>query len=117
MKQFLLIAAFTMLCGEGCLLNAQAPHDDHAISDTTARLFRIYEDDDFINIRGRGTDNAYTNGTRLDYFYMPRHRPRGVIARAMPKTGDSSVDVYGWGLAQLMYTPNDISSTAYQPDD
>jgi lipid A 3-O-deacylase len=117
MKQFLLIAAFTMLYGEGCLLNAQALHTDHPISDTTERLLRIYEDDDFINIRGRGTDNAYTNGTRLDYFYTPGHRPRGFIANIIPRAGDSSVAVYGWGLMQLMYTPDDISSTAYQPDD
>lgn len=117
MKQFLLIAAFTMLCGEGCLLYAQAPHDGRTTSDTPTRIFRIYEDNDFINIRGRGTDDAYTNGTRLDYFYMPKHPPKWFIDRAMPKAGDSSVNAYGWGVMQLMYTPDDITDPNYQPND
>lgn len=118
MKQFLQIAAFTVLLyGEGSLLNAQAPHTDHTISDTPTRIFRIYEDNDFINIRGCGTDDAYTNGTRLDYFYMPKRRPKGLINRIMPKAGDSSVNVYGWGVMELMYTPEDITDSAYQPDD
>jgi len=39
-----------------------------AKKDSITRLFRIYEDDDYINFFGCGTDNAYTNGTRLDYF-------------------------------------------------
>jgi lipid A 3-O-deacylase len=118
MKQFLLIAAFTMFYGEGCLLDAQALQDDRKASDTTLHwLFRIYEDNDFFNIRGRGTDDAYTNGTRLDYFYQPRHSPKGFINRAMPKAGDSSVNVYGWGVMQLMYTPDSLTDPSYQPND
>jgi lipid A 3-O-deacylase len=117
MKQFLLIAAFTMLYGEGCLLNAQALHTDHTISDTPTSIFRIYEDNDFINIRGCGTDDAYTNGTRLDYFYLPKHRQKWFIDRIMPKAGDSSVNVYGWGVMELMYTPENITDSAYQPND
>jgi lipid A 3-O-deacylase len=118
MKQFLLIAAFAMFYGEGCLLYAQAPDHGRTTSDTTLRwLFRVYEDDDFINIRGRGTDNAYTNGTRLDYFYQPQQSPKGIINKVMPKTGANSVNIYGWGIMQLMYTPNNISDSAYQPND
>ena len=38
--------------------------------DTAHRhMFRIYEDNDFLNITGNGTDNSYTNGTRFDFFY------------------------------------------------
>lgn len=118
MKQFLLIAAFAMFYGEGCLLDAQALQDDRRASDTTLHwLFRIYEDNDFFNIRGKGTDDAYTNGTRLDYFYQPRHSPKGFINRAMPKAGDSSMNVYGWGVMQLMYTPDSLTDPSYQPND
>jgi lipid A 3-O-deacylase len=117
MKQFLLIAAFAMLYGEGCLLDAQTLQNSHPTTDTLHWLFRIYEDNDFINIRGRGTDDAYTNGTRLDYFYQPRHAPKGFINRALPKAGDSSVNVYGWGLLELMYTPDSINDPSYQPND
>ncbi len=81
------------------------------------RMFRVYEDNDFINIRGKGTDNAYTNGTRFDLFYTKNKASRFVIDRNMPKAGDSSINIYGWGLMQAMFTPNDITKTAYQPDD
>jgi len=37
--------------------------------------FRVYEDNDGVNILGQSTDDAYTNGTRLDLFYRPAHRP------------------------------------------
>ena len=119
MTQFLLIAAFTLsITGESGILYAQDLTHRSGLPDTpVSSLFRIYEDDDFINIRGKGTDDAYTNGTRLDYFYMPRKRPDWFIDNAIPRAGDSSVDAYGWGLMQLMYTPDDLTSTAYQPDD
>ena len=80
-------------------------------------IFRVYEDNDFINIRGKGTDNAYTNGTRVDYFYTKNKPSRFIVDRTMPKAGDSSINVFGWGLMQAMFTPNDISKTIYQPDD
>jgi hypothetical protein len=85
--------------------------------DSVTRMFRLYEDDDFINILGNGSDKAYTNGTRIDLFYYKKHRSHFFIDRAMPKAGDSSIDLYGWGLMQVMITPNDLSVTKYQSDD
>src|SRR3984885_5644130 len=85
--------------------------------DSVTHMVRISEDDDFINIWGNGTDNAYTNGTRIDYFYKPDHRSHSVLDKWMPSAGDGSTDIYGWGLTQLMYTPDDINSSAYQPND
>lgn len=111
MKQylhFLLFLLFIQLKEAG---RVQAQHD------TVTRLFRIYEDNDFFNIRGKGTDNAYTNGTRFDLFYTKKKPSRFFLDRAMPKAGDSSVNIYGWGLMQVMFTPIDISKTEYQPDD
>jgi hypothetical protein len=83
----------------------------------TPQLFRIYEDNDFLNIRGNGTDNSYTNGTSLDYFYQQDRPSRLFINRWMPRTGHHSVNVFSWRLTQLMVSPNDISKTAFQPDD
>ena len=79
-------------------------------------LFRIYEDNDFLDITGNGTDNSYTNGTRLDYFYSKKKKSR-FIDHLLPRAGDSSTNVFGWSITQLMVTPNDISTTHYQPDD
>ncbi|MEJ0104556.1 MAG: lipid A deacylase LpxR family protein [Bacteroidota bacterium] len=62
-------------------------------------------------------NNSYTNGTRLDLFYTKTKRSRCIIDRLVPKAGDSSINIFGWSLAQLMVTPNDISITQYQPDD
>lgn len=81
------------------------------------RMVRIYEDNDFLNIRGNGTDNSYTNGTRFDFFYTKIKSSRFFVDRLLPKAGDSSVNLFGWSLTQLMVTPNDISTTQYQPDD
>src|SRR5258708_4413618 len=85
--------------------------------DTPTHLIRIYEDNDFINIWGHGTDNAYTNGTRLDYFYDLPHPSRFFIDKALPKAGEASINTYGWGIVQLMYTPDHLSKPDYQPHD
>lgn len=85
--------------------------------DTLRHMIRIYEDDDCINIFGQFSDNAYTNGTRIDYFYMPLRTPRFFIDRAMPHAGKGSVNVYSWGITQLMYTPDDLKKREYQPND
>ncbi len=80
-------------------------------------LFRLYEDNDFFNIRGIGTDEAYSNGTRFDLFYTKKHESKFFIDKLLPKAGDSTINVFGWGLTQLMVTPRDITKTEFQPDD
>jgi hypothetical protein len=77
--------------------------------ETYNRMVRVYEDNDIINIKGNGTDQGYTNGTRLDLFYVKNKRSRFFIDRLMPKAGDSSVNTFGWGIMQIMITPTDIS--------
>jgi lipid A 3-O-deacylase len=105
-----------LLCGNCHLLVAQDLPPTPPPNAPT-RLLRIYDDNDFANIRGPGTDDAYTNGTRIDLFYTLPHPSRWLVDKALPKTGDSSINVYGWGIMQLMYTPNDLSRTDYQPND
>jgi lipid A 3-O-deacylase len=120
MKQLLLAAGIALLClgqSEDDQPNAQTLPTDNVKIDTLRHMVRIYEDDDFINIRGCGTDNAYTNGTRLDYFYQLSRRSKTVADRFLPTAGSNSVNAYGWGMMQLMYTPNIITDAAYQPND
>ncbi|HET6254850.1 MAG TPA: lipid A deacylase LpxR family protein [Puia sp.] len=132
MKQLLLLAGIALLCfadsGNDYLtaqtLNTQSEHADSPNLNPPSKhlntlhwMFRIYEDNDFLNARGCGTDDAYTNGTRLDYFYQPLHPPKNPIDHILPKAGAHSLNIYGWGIMQLMYTPQNITDPAYQPDD
>jgi Uncharacterized protein conserved in bacteria len=80
-------------------------------------MLRIYEDNDFMNLWGNGTDRAYTNGTRIDLFYTKNKPSRFFIDRWMPKAGDSSVNVFGWGIMQTMITPYDISRRIPESND
>ena len=119
MRHFLLIAFAILLYGKCFRLSAQnlpssvtPPQQDRP-----TRLLRISEDNDFLNIRGQGTDDAYTNGTRIELFYIKKKPSRFFIDRALPKAGDSSVNVFGWGVMELMYTPDDITDPDYQPND
>jgi lipid A 3-O-deacylase len=115
MKQNLpILLLFLLLAGRSERLFAQAGQDP---DDRPTRLFRIYEDNDFLNAYGRGTDNAYTNGTRLDLFYTKKRPSRFIIDRLMPKAGDSSVNVFGWGIMQVMFTPNNLAAANYQEND
>ena len=80
------------------------------------KMFRVYEENDFLNLSGHGTDRSYSNGTRFDFFYE-KQTTRGLLHKLMPKAGDSSKNIYGWSLMQIMVTPNNISATAYLPND
>src|SRR5580700_11067567 len=120
MKRLLLMAGIALLClgqSEDDHLNAQSLSPKTKDPDTLRWMVRLYEDNDFINARGCGTDDAYTNGSRLDYFYQPRHPSKNPVDRILPKAGAHSTNTYGWGIMQLMYTPKNITDSAYQPND
>ena len=85
--------------------------------DSVTRLLRLYEDDDYINFWGCGTDNAYTNGSRIDYFYQPAHPPHGILGKFAPRAGVGSTDIYSWGVYEIMYTPDNITRADCQPND
>jgi lipid A 3-O-deacylase len=80
-------------------------------------MVRMYEDNDFMDLWGNGSDKGYTNGTRLDIFYNKKRPSRFFIDRWMPKAGDSSVNTFGWGIMQMMVTPNDLSKRNPDKDD
>lgn len=80
-------------------------------------MLRLFEDDDYINFWGKGTDNAYTNGSRIDYYYQPEHHPHGILGKYGLTAGVGSTDVYSWGVYEIMYTPDNITKTDWQPND
>ena len=80
-------------------------------------MFRGSDDNDFYNDRGKGTDDAYTNGTGFDVFYNKSHESDFFLDRWLPKAGDSSINTFGVGLMHVMYTPSDITKSYYQPND
>ena len=115
MKRILLLF---IIIGEGLMTGrAVAQTLQAAKNDSITRMIRLYEDDDYINFWGCGTDNAYTNGSRIDYFYQLPYHPHGLLGRWALQAGDSSIDIYGWGVMQVMYTPNNIVRTDWQPND
>jgi hypothetical protein len=99
------------------LAQPDAPAKDPMSQDPVSHMIRFFEDDDFINIWFDGSDDAYTNGTRIDYFYKPDVRSRFFLNRWMPAAGDSAIDIYGWGAMQIMYTPKNIIDPSFQPND
>ena len=88
-----------------------------AAQEKPSYLMRAYWDNDLFNVRGKGTDEAYTNGFRFDLFYLQRKSPRTFIGRVLPLAGDSSINIRGWGMGQMMMTPRDLQRTDYQPYD
>lgn len=80
-------------------------------------MFRAYEDDDFLNDLGRGTDKAYTSGLQVTLFYTKNHSSHFLLDHCLPKAGDSAANVYGIGLMQIMYTPDYLTAVYYVPND
>jgi lipid A 3-O-deacylase len=80
------------------------------------KMFRMSEENDFFNVNGHGTDKSYSNGTRLDFYYE-KQTSRGLLHKLMPKAGDSSRNMYGWSLMQIMVTPDNIKATNFLPND
>ena len=77
-------------------------------------MLRAYWDNDIIKLFGDVSDKGYTNGTRLDYYYTKDHKSTFFIDKWMPKAGSQSVNTFGIGLMQTIYTPEDL--TLKEPD-
>ncbi|MBE9461993.1 lipid A deacylase LpxR family protein [Dyadobacter subterraneus] len=84
---------------------------------TPTRLLSIYEDNDYLNLAGKGTDRAYTNGLRVEFFYETKKPFLLHLDDWLPKAGINSIDTYGWALMQMMFTPMDLSNPNYQAGD
>lgn len=68
---------------------------------------------------GAGSDEAYTNGARIDFSGrgIPRGR-KGPLGSLLPfKRSDKDCFRFGFALGLLMYTPNRIETPAVQRND
>jgi lipid A 3-O-deacylase len=99
--RLLLIAGCFIYCTTG---NAQYQHQ-----------FRLSEDDDVINIRGDGTDEAYSSGLRLEYFV--EERKHFFLQRLLPKAGNKAINTISVGISHLIYTPHNLDLTTPEPTD
>lgn len=102
----ILIGLLTML--PTCRLQAQE-------QPVNRYLIRVYEDNDAMNLFDMGSDKGYTNGTRLDFFWIPRERP--FLAGLFPQAGKRSINTHGWSLMQQMITPDNIVRRIPDPAD
>jgi hypothetical protein len=81
-----------------------------------SHLVRLYEDNDAINFFGKATDEAYTNGSRLDYYFV-KEKPCSLLGKNFLTAGSGSVNTHGLSVMQVMITPRDYSKTYIQPND
>ncbi len=82
----------------------------------TLQFLRIYEDNDFLDLRGSGTDRYYSNGLRIDLFYTKKNQPK-FPSNILMHLKDADNALYGYGVTQTMYTPLDISRKEIQVGD
>jgi lipid A 3-O-deacylase len=80
------------------------------------QLLRIYEDNDFLDLRGSGTDRYYSNGLRIDVLYTKRKEAK-FPSNLLYKLKQADDNIYGFGITQTMYTPLDISKKEIQYGD
>lgn len=89
-------------------VSAQASNEKHSL--------RILWDNDYINVRGDGTDRYYTNGVRLDYFYTKKQKAKFPSSLLLNISKENN-NIFGWGLAQFMFTPRNIDVADIQYND
>ncbi len=89
-------------------VSAQQVNEKHSL--------RIVWDNDFINLRGDGTDRYYTNGMRIDYFYTKKHKAK-FPSSLLLNISDDNNNIYGLGIAQFMFTPKNIAVPEIQYND
>lgn len=87
------------------------------ITQDATKQLRIYEDDDFFNVWGRGTDRGYSNGSSVGYLYMKNKKSVFLDKWILPVAGHNAINVFEWDLMQIMITPNQIADTSYIPKD
>lgn len=99
-----------------CCLTVLLLHASSSRAEDTLyrHMLRGYEDNDVIKLFGDVSDRGYTNGTRFDYYYIKDHKSTFFIDKWMPKAGSQSVNTFGIGLMQTIYTPGDL--TLKEPD-
>lgn len=60
------------------------------LQQNASKQLRLYEDDDFFNVWGQGTDRAYSNGTAIGYLYLKKKKIISSIAGCWPGLAEKS---------------------------
>ncbi|RAK41973.1 UNVERIFIED_ORG: uncharacterized protein DUF2219 [Chitinophaga ginsengisegetis] len=107
MKGFLPVI---LLCIMAITASAQITQD-------ATKQLRVYEDDDYFNVWGRGTDRGYSNGSSIGYLYMKEKKSVFLDKWILPAAGRNAVNVFEWSAMQVMITPNQIADTSFNPKD
>ena len=113
-----------ILCGL-LMLPMHARAEDLTPEEEVKQSVRRAEQKNFINVLvendllGGGTDQYYTSGVRLSYFNVNTPVPNGLdeIADAIPTFDLNDTTSTFFTLGQNLYTPDDISIAAAQPND
>ncbi|RFS23261.1 lipid A deacylase LpxR family protein [Chitinophaga silvatica] len=108
---------YLLSCFWFCLTSISAITATAQVTQDATRQIQIYEDDDYFNVWGRGTDRAYSNGTGLGYIYMKNKKSTFLDKILLHQAGADAINVFEWDLMQIMITPNEIADTSYQPKD
>ena len=77
---------------------------------------KLSEDDDYFNFRGEGTDRGYTSGFTIDVYYKRSNRPAFPTNLLMKISGNAN-NLYGYGISQSLWTPNNITNKEIQYND
>jgi len=80
------------------------------------KQLRIYVDEDYLNIRGEGTDKGYTSGLQFSLLFR-KDRPGFFLDHIFPKAGTGAINANSISLAYLVFTPSDLSSTVPLKND
>ncbi|SFD98483.1 hypothetical protein SAMN05518672_10438 [Chitinophaga sp. CF118] len=80
------------------------------------QVLKISEDDDYLNLRGEGTDRGYSGGLKIEFYYTKNVKPR-FLGNLLMRITDKADNLYGWGLTMNTYTPTDITKTEIQYGD
>ena len=94
------------------LQSGQMPQPQAQDPDRDPTNFNLYIENDTRYLGGPGTDSAYTSGVRLSFLYAQNREPKW--SRPFPwlrTLFDDHPYNFGMGLAQQIYTPEDLSRT------
>jgi hypothetical protein len=99
------VASIVISCICCPVVNAQYTHQ-----------FRLYEDDDFISLKGDGTDEAYSSGLRLEYLFVEQ-KTHFFLHRLLPLAGANAINTLSVGISHQIYTPHNLDLVEPVPGD
>lgn len=120
MKLFLLFTALTFSLSLKAELTEEKPLPTHKKKVGEAFGFSIENDARILG--GPGSDQAYSNGFKFSYLYNEDHVPEWAHSTVSQidyfKTKINKTQVnFGLSLAQQLYTPANVGSSQFIPDD